>query len=68
MSEQQRFEFFNKREAQREKVKCKVKKEREQRAKKSLVRILEQLGIEQVKTIIVTEHLKITGAANDPLF
>jgi hypothetical protein len=68
MTELQRFEFFNKRAAQREKVKRKVKKEREQRAKKSLVKILEQLGIEQVKTIIVTEHLKVTGAANEPVF
>ena len=68
MTELQRFEFFNKRAAQREKVKHKVKKEREQRAKKSLVKILKQLGIEQVKTIIVTEHLKVTGAANEPVF
>lgn len=68
MTELQRYEFFNNREEQREKVKRKVKREREQRAKKSLIKILEQLGIEQVQTIIVTEHLKITGAANDSIF
>ncbi|MGO2292536.1 MAG: hypothetical protein ACTJH9_06545 [Pseudoalteromonas sp.] len=68
MTEQQRLDFFNNRELQREKVKRRVKEERDIRAEKSLIRILEQLGIEQVKTIIVSEHLKVTGAANDDVF
>lgn len=68
MTELQRCEFFNSREAQRDKVKRRVKKEREQRAKKNLIKILERLGIERVKTIIVTEHLKVTCAANDSVF
>lgn len=68
MTEQQRFDFFNNRDLQREQVKHRVESERKDRAKKNLIKILEQLGIEQVKTIIVTEHLKITGAANDSIF
>lgn len=68
MTEQQRLEFFNNRGSQREQVKRRVKKERKERAEKSLIKILEQLGIEQVKTIIVSEHLKVTGAANDDVF
>lgn len=68
MTELQRLDFFNNRDSQREQVKRRVQKEREDRAKKNLIKILEQLGIEQVKTIIVTEYFKITGVANDPIF
>lgn len=68
MTEQQRFNFLNNREAQREKVQMKVKRERKVRAKKSLIRVLEILGVEEAQTIIVTEQLKQKDAANDPAF
>lgn len=68
MTELQRYEFFNNRESQREKVKLRVKKEQENRAKKKIIKIIEQLGFDQVKTIIVTEHLKLSDAANDSIF
>ncbi|GAA60576.1 hypothetical protein P20652_2442 [Pseudoalteromonas sp. BSi20652] len=68
MTEKQRLDFFNNRDSQRERVKCRVKKERVERWEKSLIKIYEHLGLERIKSIIATEHFKNTCAANDPIF
>ena len=68
MTEQQRYSFFNSRELQRQKVKLAVKAEREKRFKKALDKIINALGFNYVKAVIVTHELTRQEAANDPVF
>lgn len=62
MTEQQRHDFFNEREAMRERVKKKVEEERKISAKSDFKRVCEVLGLETVAELLELE------AANDPFY
>lgn len=68
MSERQRYDFFNNREQQRQKIKHAVKTERDKRQKKALDKIINALGFNYVKTVIDSLELTMQEAANDPVF